>query len=631
MEDLKFTALDTETFHGKAFLLSTPEKVYQLKGFMHFVEIAAKLGSRFTFFNLEYDVSALLKYLPQGVVEQVYLDKSVFYRDISLRYLAGKYFKISGAGFCLHFYDIFPFFQTSLDKASKKFLGIGKKEMSKKWLAQLSPQFYQKHKAEIDAYAIQDAKLTQGLTDLICQALQESGIGVEHLYSPGYIAKCYLKQKGVIMKDVPDKYLDFVRAGYFGARIEVVKKGYFKKAEVYDIKSAYPFALSQLPNFSDARYSKDKVIKSDWYFVKAKVWSNPAACHLLPKRTSQGLIIFPQFTGQTTTMTNFEYEYLTKNNLAKVEIVEVLNIWKKNEKPFAKIIAELFARRKESTGKSILFKLILNSLYGIFAEKIVEYNKVGIVRAYFQIMKESERASRQLLIAQAKRYCQFAERYWEKECDCGYCRILRKHMRRRNFNDKPLLQNGDLYYSKTVKAGRMTNIAMAAMITALIRVRIFDLQRKAGNKFIACFTDSVICEPTDKFKTGENLGDLEKKYDTDLIMIGSGVYETKEESKTRGFRLSGKNTLRYLLKLAKNRKRKTISIPQNVRVSAGIMIRRPLVRYSDFNEIQPKEKNLDLNFDQKRKWENVFKNAADVFKKIIVSSPIILIDKKRKK
>lgn len=631
MDELKFLALDTETYHGKAFLLSTSKRVYQIKGFMQFVDIAISLETRFTFFNLEYDVSALLKYLPKSIVEQVYLDKAVYYRDICLRYLAGKYFKISGAGFCLHFYDIFPFFQTSLDRAGKKFLGKGKSQMPKKWLAQLSPEFYRQNRAKIDKYAIQDAALTQGLTDLICTALNESNIGVEHLYSPGYVAKSYLRQKGVIIKDVPDKHLQFVRDGYFGARIEVVKRGYFKKAQMYDIKSAYPFALSQLPNFSDADYSKDKTIKSDWFFVKAKVWSNPADSHLLPRRTSQGVIVFPQFTGQTTTMTNFEYDYLKRNKLARIEVLEVLNIWKKKETPFAPIIAELFARRKESSGKSILFKLILNSLYGIFAEKIVEYNKVGVVRAYYQIMRESEKASRHLLLAQAKRHCPYVEKYWENECSCGYCRIMRKHMRRRNFSDKPLLQNGKMYYAKTEKAGRMTNIALAAMITALIRVRIFDFQRQAGKNFIACFTDSILTEPFDKFKTGDQLGDLEKKYDTDLLMIGSGVYETIEESKTRGFRLAKQSTLKHLLKLAKNRTRKTIVIPQNVRVSAGIMIRRPLVRYADFNEIQTKEKNLDLNFDQKRIWEKSFKNAADVFKSKILSNPIILLDKKRKK
>lgn len=630
MERLQFKALDTETYKGKAFLLSTAERVYQIKGFVHFVEIVAQMETRFTFFNLEYDVSAILKYLPKSVVEQVYLDKQVYYREFSLRYLAGKYFRISGAGFALHFYDIFPFFQTSLDNASKKYLGIGKKDMPKSWLARLSPDFYQRHKEKIDQYAIQDAKLTQGLTDLICDALAESQIGIEHLYSPGYVAKSYLKQKGVKIQDVPAKHLEFVREGYYGGRIEVVKRGNFARAQMYDIKSAYPFALSQLPNFSGARYTKDKVIKAEYYFVRAKVWSNPATSHLLPYRTSKGLIIFPQFTGQTTVMTNFEYEYLIKHKLAKVEILEVLNIWKNsNDKPFEKLIAELFAKRKESTGKSILFKLILNSLYGIFAEKIVEYKKVGIVRAYYQIMRESENASRNLLLTQAKRHCPHVARYWERTCDCGYCRIMRKYMKYRNFRDKPLLQNGKAYYSKFEKAGRMTNIALAAMITAFIRVRIFDYQRQAGKKFIACFTDSILTENVNCYKTGDQIGDLEKKYNTPVLMIGSGVYETIEETKTRGFRWIGK--LSAILKQRKNAKKTTVFISQKSRVSAGIMIRRPLVRYSDFNEIQSVSKGLDLNFDQKRVWQRKFANAKDALKSKMLSNPIILLDKKCKK
>lgn len=629
MEVQKYVAMDTETYKGKAFLLSTAERVYQLKGFTHFVDIAQNLGTHFVFFNLEYDVSAILKYLPQSVVESVYLDKQVKYREFALRYLAGKYFKISFGGGCLHFYDIYPFFQTSLDKASQKYLNERKRDMPKSWLKRMSPDFYQKHKKQIDAYALQDAKLTQKLADLICGALEEAGIEVDHLYSPGFVAKTYLRQRGVRMEDVPKKHRDFVKAGYYGARIEVVRKGKFENAQMYDIKSAYPFALSQLPNFSSATYRLTKDVRSKWFFIRAKVWSNPADSHLLPYRNSQGLIVFPQFNGQETTMTNFEYQYLVKHKLAKFEILEVLNIWPNEERVFAPLIKDLFARRKESTGKSILFKLILNSLYGIFAEKIVEYKKVGIVRAYYQILREGEQASRDLLVTQAAGYCIHAKTYWERTCSCGYCNLLRQHLGKRTFKDKPLLQNGDDYYNRFEKAGRMSNLTLAAMITALIRVRIFDFQRQAGNKFIACATDSIMTEKVNCYKTGDQLGDLQFQYDTPLLMIGSGVYETKEETKTRGFRWIGK--LSDILKKSVNRKRTVVHISQKARVSAGIMVRRPLVRYAEFNEIQDVQKDLDLNFDKKRIWERKFANCRDALRSQIVSNPIILLDKKRKK
>lgn len=204
-------------------------------------------------------------------------------------------------------------------------------------------------------------------------------------------------------------------------------------------------------------------------------------------------------------------------------------------------------------------------------------------------------------------------------------------MRRRNFTDRPLLKNQETYYAKTEKAGRMSNLALAAMITAFIRVRIFDLQRQAGKKFIACFTDSILTQPHKGFKTGNQLGDLEFKGNTDLLIIGSGVYETNEECKLRGFRLRKGQTLKTLLRMRKNSKRKSISIPQTTRISAGIMIRRPLVRYAEFNEILPTDKDLDLNFDAKRKWAGMFVNAAKVFKSKIKSQAIILLDKRRKK
>ena len=620
-----YIACDTETENGKAFVITTANRDYLINSFADAVKVFASLkADAFTFFNLEYDASAILKHLPQSIIEELYLDKQVKYRGYGIRYLAGKYLRIECQTGVYHCYDIYPFFQASLDDAGRKYLGVRKKRVAKSILARMSKAYYLNNRSKMSSYAIQDAKITQGLTDLIVSAINEAGLELRHLYSPGYAAKCYLTQKGVAIKNVPKQFIEFVREGYFGARIEVVKRGTFKKIHAFDIKSAYPFALTNLPNLSQAVYRKSKRIEAKYYFVRARVWMKSASSYLLPYRGKGGVISFPRYNGQTTVLTNFEYEYLKRHKLAKMQIVEVLNLFVKDDRPFAVMVEELFKRRSESSGKKILFKLILNSMYGIFAEAIHNYKPVGVVRSYYQFMRQGESAARKVILALAGNYCTSAVEYWRNQCQCQYCKILRKTLPRARFNDKPLYyhRRSKTHYSVTQDAGRKANYALAAMITAFTRVRLFDYQRKAGDKFIACFTDSVLIEAGGKipFKTGDKLGELERREDTPLTLIGCGVYETNEETKARSYR--GVKSIKQLLK--SKPKLQYYPIKQLQRVSAGVMIRRPLVQYADFNALKKVTKFMNINFDKKRVWKRDFKNGGDVLKSVILSNPLEL-------
>lgn len=618
----KYIALDTETYKGKAFLLSHCAGVESLQSFDDFIAFCFRQGKRFVFYNIDYDVSALLRHLPAYVTKRLYMDKEVCFKDMRLRYLAGKYFKVKCAKGVLHFYDIYPFFQTSLAAAAKKHLGIRKFGISKKLLGNLSPSRYRQNKREIDRYAIRDAQVTQQLCDLITNSLDEAGLEVKHLYSPGYIAKCWLRKKNVHISEVPLKFNRFVKAAYFGARIEVTQRGKFSRADVFDIKSAYPSALSELPNFSNAIYKLESKPKTKYYFVKARVWMNEAESYPLPFRERSLLagevIIFPQYNGQIAHMASVEYEYLISNQLARVEILEVLNVYVRDERPFADLIFDLFSRRKESAGKSILFKLILNSLYGIFAESLVEYSSVGFVRGYYQALRNHENVLRQSFLSRISALCSKARNYWAKECVCKYCNFLRRKMRWRIVQDKPLFQLDRKFYFRKVRKGRFQNLALAAFITAKTRIKIFDYQRQCGDKFIACFTDSIITLPDSGLVESEGLGGLEcKERDCSLLVIGAGVYETKTETKMRGYVWHGK----FSKILRKYPRKRVYSIPQKMRISSGIFVRRPGIAFDDFNELFRDEKRLVLNFDRKRNWERKFRNGGDALRNQIRSKP----------
>lgn len=621
---MQFMALDTETFHGKAFLLSCPSRIFHINSFLDFLKACQRLGKRFVFYNLEYDTSALCKHLPEHVVKLLYLEKTVIWENCKLRYLPGKYFKVVSPLGAFHFYDLFPFFQTSLNDASIKFLGKKKVDLPKSILRNLSPRIYKRHRALIDRYAIRDAKLLQDLCDIITGALAEIGLDIQHLYSPGYIAKRYLASEGVKVHDVPKIYRRFVERSRYGARIEITKRGYFPQVDVYDIKSAYPFALSNLPDLSKATYYYSKKIETKFYFVECQIRMKSADSYLIPfrfKDEKSDVIIFPQYRGQKAILTCFEYEYLIKNKLCdEIKIFRVLNIRIAKVQTFSRLVRKAFIKRKESPGKNILFKLILNSLYGIFAESIQEYKQVDAVRGYFQALKVYEANVMRAFIAVQARKCPNAYRYYLKECDCVHCQVTRYAMRNKRFTDKSLFSYQRSWYVKRAKSGRFRNVALASFVTAFIRVKIFDYQRRCGSKFIGCFTDSILTEPY-RIKTKRILGGLEKKHSEEkLWMIGAGVYQIADEVKTRGF--VWRKTLTGILR--RNPRKRIYYIPQKARISSGIFVRRPLVQFDDFNEIISTNKRLNLNFDRKRIWARPFRNGADLLRKQIESRPISL-------
>lgn len=619
---MTYIAIDTETYKGRAFLLSWADGCVEINSWQDFLKHCYALGRKFTTFNLDYDASAIFRYLPPETVEGLYLNESVQVGNLRLRYLVGKYLEIVGdrrGG--LRFYDIYPFFQTTLDQAGFKFVGMRKKELPRGIIGRngIAPRVYKRHKKIVQQYAVYDAAITQKLTELIEAALKEIKLEVKHLYSPGYIAKRFLASNKIKVRDVPGKFQKFASAAYHGARIEVVQRGTFPQAAIYDIKSAYPSAFRELPDLLHAQYHMSKKIESKWFIARVRVFAEPAYLHLLPVK-KDGLTYFPQFTGQETTITCYEYDYLKKHKLAKIEVLEVLNIVCNGKKPFRKMINKLFAERKKSAGKNLLFKLILNSLYGIFAESLTSYEKVDFVRGYYQGLRQLETNYKRLFVAAMARRCENARAYWEKACTCEDCKFTRRIVGKKQFRDKALFQkNGEFYLSRK-KAGRFRNIVLAAFVTAQVRVKIFDLARQSGKSFIACFTDSIITGKRIKYATGEKLGDLEKKYSGKVVMLGSGIYETAEETKMRGFRW--KKKLSGLIR--DNRGKKVLRIPQKMRVSLGIFVRRPLIKFDDFNDIKTRHKDLEVNFDRKRIWEDDFKNAGEVLRRKIGSKPFRL-------
>lgn len=621
----KYIAFDTETERGKAFLLATAQKVYEVRSLGQAFTVLFSLGERFTTFNLDYDALALLAYMPLKYLKQLYLEKEIEYNGYFIEYLPKKVLKVTNiVGKSFIVFDIYPFFQTSLKNAAKKYCprGMRKIEMPASVKKHFSRKYYRANKQKLDKYVLRDSLITQWLTDKLVEAIEAIGVSSDMLYSPGYIAKRFFIKNNVSFGYLPYRFKQFVADGYFGAYIQCVKRGYFKKAYEADLKSAYPFAMANLPDFRNAEYELSKKITSKFFFVKAKVWFKKADNYLLPFRKKGAPIIFPRYEGQVATMTSLEYDYIVKHKLAeKIEIQSVLNIVCSAKKVYAKFIKSVFKKRSESPFLSLIYKLILNSAYGIAAEKVPKHHKLSIGESAKKMRRMIASDNYEAFLMQQIKRCANAWQYWAGVCKCKVCKDTKKIMAKKPKHvAAQIAEANGVFYEKVEHIGKMQNLTVAAFITATIRVKIFDIIRKNSASIIAVFTDGVFSlKPIKTAVKTAKLGQLEQKGADQLTMVGCGVYQFGKKVKMRGY-----DTDLQLKRLLAKTGTEYATVTQLDRVSLGRVKQGGIWQSYEVNELVEREKRLDLNFDQKRIWDFLYTNGRELLKRQCNSKPITL-------
>ena len=607
-----YIALDTETIRGKAALLSTATDVYQIRSFDDFYERVKNLGRRFVFYNLDYDFLALMKLLDdEKCLTDIYLHGRGRSDLYSFQYIGGKYWSIKHAKEpALEIFDIMPFFQTSLDNAAKKYLGIGKRKIDAGLLNNLTWGKIYKHWDKVSEYARVDAELTQKLSDKLVQGLRAVNLENEKLYSPGFIAKKWYQKRGVKPVKLDREIDQFARKSYFGGRIEVWRRGYLKNVHIYDLKSAYPAAISQLPDLSQARFWYSQKPESMQYIAQVKIASKKIGVH--PVRRD-GMLYFPTLENVRRWVTSYELEVMQKNGV-DVQFERTLNFESYNPEPiFSNLVNELFIKRKNSGFDSIVYKLILNSGYGIFAETVKQYAEIPVESAYQRLSRTYLKEEFANFLRLQSGRCENSWQYWN--CGCSTClaiRRLRKSLR--GGRGEAVFSAGNRFYKKRVRSGKFHNIVYASLITGWCRAELLKVMFRYPSAIVGCFTDSIVADRPLAIE-GDGLGKWEKQYSGKIYIVGSGVYQTDAETKTRGFFWRKK-----LTPIIRKSKSTRVYIPQNVRESLGIVLRQG-VEIADLNVIRPDEKLLDLNFDQKRVWERDFLSGADFLQNCIKSRP----------
>lgn len=620
---MKLLGLDTETMRGKAFLLSHASGVYIVRKWADFLTALHELkteNAKFVFYNLRYDAAALLRHCPARDWEKLYIEKKVFLPDCTITMFDGKFMEIRHGGEVFEMYDLFPFFQTSLDVALKDF-GIktrkrkffvenGKRVYFKELIKNLTWPVYYRYEKQINDYAIADSAGLQILANQVAATLGKLDLDVTKLYSPGFVAKKYFASRGVDFGRLPSKYRAFVRGAYFGARIECVRRGTLKQVYEMDVKSSYPSVMAKLPDFANARYYFSKKIESPWYIVKAKVWMQPGKLlYPLPVR-EKNTIFFPRFNGESTHLTSLEFEVLRRDKSIRFKIEKVLNIEVGSGKPYRRVVQDLFKRRKLSGFDGKFFKLILNSAYGVTAESNSDYAKLSSISAAVTYARAITHTQFSRFYEMQCKRCKHARRYWERACNCGACNGLRRMMPQRPALSSEVENLRGRYYRRQVKPGRVQNLVVAAFITAGGRMKLWEVARRWPDKIISMFTDGIFSTDRLPVRYGHKLGDWESDgVPRRLTIVGCGVYEYGKKVKFRSFRTKMK--LRELLAQTKS---EFVRVPQFERQSGLQMARRKYDDTVEMNEIIETEKTMCVNFDTKRVWPQDFRHAPEVLR-----------------
>jgi hypothetical protein len=290
--------------------------------------------------------------------------------------------------------------------------------------------------------------------------------------SPGAIAAALFQREAIKEhKGEPPAWVArAARFAYFGGRFEVLKFGLTKvPAYEYDVNSAYPRALLELPSLAGASWHMERGDAGTHPFALYHIEfenKNPTGANLpgpIPARGPKGTICYPMKVDGWIWSPEMEALrlYVKRVPGAQFRVVETIVCTPASStRPFA-FVAALYRQRaalkKSGDGAHLAIKLGLNSLYGKLAQQV------------------------------------------------GWVPATAKH---------PLRIPP---YHQLEWAGYVTSYCRAAVLTAALS----DLSSVIAFETDALFTsrplDAAIC-------IGTNLGDFEKTEFTNLTYIQSGHY-----------------------------------------------------------------------------------------------------------
>ncbi|MDH5431231.1 MAG: DNA polymerase [Nitrosopumilus sp.] len=381
----KIHALDTETYNGNIFLICdsdglflddiTPELV------INWLFSQKYQGSWNFFYNLSYDAEVILKLLGKELFKYRTTGKLEFnFVKYRIVYYPSKCLKITAGHHSTIFYDIAQFYHSGLADAYQN--NIGKLSESyldiKKNRSQFTLRYYNHNKKKIRNYCTTDCILTKQLAEKWVKLFHCAFSFYPAKWpSSGYLAEKVLINHGVNFPKfdtIPYLIQDLSFRSYFGGRFEMIKRGHVGESYLYDINSAYPHAIANLPDLNDGKWLKKKTMHKDAKLGFFKILCDiPDTKHIppFPFRTNNN-IVFP--TGKFITYCTLAELQACKDD-SLYRILEGYQFFANSDiHPYRVFIEKLYQKRIELKNQNNPLqqpiKIILNSIYGKTGQKV---------------------------------------------------------------------------------------------------------------------------------------------------------------------------------------------------------------------------------------------------------------------
>lgn len=453
-------------------------------------------------FSGDYDIIMMTRTLPFTVRDRLLHGKPVKYGGYRMVYRRRKMFFLKDlkSNRSMVLYDMFSFFQCSFVKACVEYLGDDEtlQEMHR---MKLQRNTFKLGDESIVPYWTSELDYLVQLANTLRELLADVGIKPRGWYGPGAVANALLNREGMkaYYAPIPDEIVDIAERAYYGGRFEQFRVGKLDDVYEYDIRSAYPAAIAQLPDFTEARwehivYEEGEYPKTYNSYALYKVsWHVPSlGIHPFPWRADDGHIYYPR-TGYESWYWGVEvYECLRKS--FPKDMYTVHECWhphlpNKVRMPFRSWVPQMYEDRarmkREGNPAQKALKLGLNSLYGKLAQSTgTQFNDDGTYR-------------------------------------------------------KPAWHN----------------ILWAGWVTAATRARLYDAIRRQAPKVIAMETDAIFTtHPIPGLELSEKLGEWEETHFGKVLYIHSGIYYAMTDeglwrTKSRGLEVDKTRSADYWLEI----------------------------------------------------------------------------------
>ena len=509
----------------------------------------------------------------------------------------------------LNFSDTYSFFKASV-KTLGNILNIPKLDKPVCLGQKVSKNTYRG--AELERYNVNDSLISYKFAELLQDSFIDIGTNMKYtiastsmsLFKNKYL-KNWIKQPS---RDDMIKMFE----GYYGGRVEAFYRGFLDKTYyLYDINSLYPYVMQKYkypdPNFMSYVKRDDKKVLKYEGLSHVSISNIPQMnIPLLPYRHDNKLL-FPlgNFEGWHT-----HAELRKALSLGYEFTILQSYVYMKDFNPFREFVKDLYEKRmyykKIKSPLQLIYKILLNSLYGKFAQKL---EKTDIV---FNITQEQKFEMKKIIDYNAKRQ--------SEDKDIRF--IIDTPDHNEYVNEQGItMTEPRLYYVKDLENQsypKFINPILSIYITSYARLELynyFEQIAKRNKKILYCDTDSLLTD--NLFETSNKLGELKLECKaTRGIIVKPKLYYVEDEEenkilcKTKGLKgFSGYKQFEKLLKTGKWKYEKFTKFKESIR------------RDLSFNEIITVEKFLDFT-DNKRRW----KSSSFNYRSFESSQPYVVAD-----